>query len=262
MTQRRTTREERPREDLPLAPLHDFNAAALLTADERDLAAFMLMAALAFNDLKDLAAAEGALIASPAAGDDPEGKTPRRGEYAGQRVHVHRVLVGLLNEVMQLIADHTSLFPSRTFERCLKRMPVFAVRAWDALLDASQGYASGGKGDRKLRTALVTIRANVGFHYHQPKGLASGMAAFGASAGARAYVSLGRNAQASRFYFADAAAQTYFNSTLQGGLITLEDVMTYAGHVLDALRLLVGAYLQERKLVPTTPPRTRTRRGP
>lgn len=247
----RTSRASRPRADLPLAPLRQFDASAFLKTDELELAGFMLMAGLAFNDLKDLAYVEGTVLAASPSTEELSATTPERGEYAGRRVYVHRVLVGLLNEVMEFIAAHNDLQATPAFKRCLKRMPRFAVSAWEALVEASQGYTRGGKGDRKLRSALVSIRSNVSFHYYQPRGLLGGYHEFSKSAEASipAYVSLGQNAEASRFYFADAAAQAYLNSKLQAGSLGLEELIEYAGHVLDALRLLVEAYLRERRLI-------------
>lgn len=243
-------RVKRPLADLPLASPKAFKTAEYLAGGDDDLGAFMLMAALAFNDLKDLGQHEGMLLNEPAAKEDPNAKTATRGEHAGKRAFIHRRLAAQLNEVLELVAKHSKLAGSTAFARCVARMPDFAQQAWEAVAQAAETYRDSASGDRSLYKALVAIRSNLASHYYQPKSLLHGLRAFGQSAdGGLSYVSLGGNGEASRFYFADAAAQAAMMRTLGQASIPLEDLIDHAGHVMDALRMLVHAYLAERRLL-------------
>lgn len=242
-------RRPRPKADLPLAQLSEFRTEDYLTNDDSELAAFVLMAALAFNDLKDLAQFEGYVIEKAPVDPDPKAKTPERGEYGGRRIYALRMLAGLINEVLQLIKEHKVLIASDGFQSCFKRMPDFARESWEALVDAALD-SRRTKQVKDLQRALAAIRANLAFHYYQPRALLDGMKAFSEGPdGPSAYASLGRNGESSRFYFADAAAQASMNKTLGVRGIQLEDLVEYAGHIMDALRLLVEAYLVERRLL-------------
>lgn len=256
-------RSERPRMDLPLAPLQSFTAAEFFRADNQDLAEFMLMAALVFNDLIDVAKAEEAVLKTDPSGvptrtnpdreeqatHAPSVPTPELGQYAGRRVHIQRVMLALLNEAMELVAKHGHLFESEQFKSCVKRMPGFAREAWNAVVAAAQGHGPDQKADRTLRAVLAKVRANVAFHYYQPRGLGSGMSEFAADGIVKAYVSLGRNGESSRYYFADAAAQRFVDSALKASVLEYAFLVEQVVNVADAFRLLVEAYLRERRLL-------------
>jgi hypothetical protein len=128
----------------------------------------------------------------------------------------------------------------------LKKMPPKARAHWTDLVRVALNQS--GVSDKKFKTILTKIRANLSFHYYQPKQLVAGYRRHfyesGAQPGnAHAYASMGKNMERTRFYFADAA--------IQGSLELLQDskgflprLKTGSDAANHAIRFLLEEYLR------------------
>jgi hypothetical protein len=228
-----------------LDPLDHFDPGAL-SGGKKSADAFIIVLALAFNDMKDH------LWLLNETGEHPPGDLESPSEYLGQRnglrVHLFRQIYGAMNELMIAIADaaKNGILHDPTFVLAVDALQgTEAGREWAAIVDASVGV------ERKtsLSKFLDQVRNRASFHY-DPKSLWQGYETFFGSKTAalndKAYVSLGSDAAKTRFYFADAAVQF--------GLLRLDitgqsvdEANKYIWSVNIALRFLVESYLTHRQ---------------
>jgi hypothetical protein len=227
---------------IPFAP------EAFIADDDvpQDICDFVLALALVFNDLKDLILAHK-LIQTVYPGEGPP--TPVRGLHGGLHVHFIRLLAGVLNELAALIRDNKAVLSHPAFGALLKKISAPAKRLWENVLAAA--VSTQAKGDRFGRL-IFFARQKVGFHYDLKEiGRAYRLRFSGTKLGPP-YISTGRNMAATRYYFADAAAETYMMHKADAktgkeffslGWKVLPDV----GH---ALREIVTAFVTARGLRP------------
>ena len=174
--------------------------------------------------------------------------------------------LAILHEILQAIrvAFDEKILPDETIQRALDRSSRQAQRDWSTLVVAAC-ETQGQSQNELLRAYLVRIRNNIASHYYQPRQLLMGYQRhfFEMSPSIRnesAFASLGVSMAASRFYFADAAAQAA--QTLQDPEeALLLDADEHLNCVNAALRQLVENYLvlKERDLPPKV--RRRARQG-
>lgn len=111
-----------------------------------------------------------------------------------------------------------------------------------------------------LTKFLVKVRNNASFHYSE---VTRGESLFGAfqqyfhkvpktEVSSQLFASLGESPERSRFYFADAAAQSFIERAT--GERLPERAFELLKRVDHALRMLVGEYLKEKALAKTTGP--------
>jgi len=103
------------------------------------------------------------------------------------------------------------------------KIPQKAARMFDSLVMHSDGKTPEAK-------VLLLIRNNAAFHHYQPKELANGYRAWFKNAPTaehgHAYVSQGPHMDATRFYYADAAAlQVLQISTTRSGVNDFDATM-------------------------------------
>lgn len=208
----------------------------------QDVCDFILTLALVFNDFKDIMFASQ-LMQDVNPGDGPP--TAARGQYGGLHVHRMRLLAGILNELAKVVEKRKNVVASPVFAAVLKKVPSSARAMWDNVVAAS--LATGPTGDRFGRLVYFA-RHKVTFHY-DTKEIAKGYRLrFLEGALGPPYVSRGRNIAATRFYFADAAAEAYMmrvagattgKEFFEAGWKLLPEV----GH---ALREIVSAFVKFR----------------
>lgn len=216
--------------------------------EARDIDALMLMLSLAFNDLKIVAwILDLAMDAQKHYEDD---LSPELGQVGGMAVFAQRQMVGILHETLDLIRKNRPILESREFKSIKDKMPVGPRGSWDQIASVAQwkpGLSRKGI-PTDLRGWLHKVRNHAVFHYGQPKLLTDGYRRFffECEAGphnAAAYFSEGPNMEATRFFYADAAAQgalQFFNEN--AGLDILKNGQAFN----SALKHLITAYLEDR----------------
>jgi len=202
----------------------------------------ILSLALVFNDFRDLVASQE-LMQSIAPGDGPP--SAARGMFGGLHVHWLRVLAGVIHELTEIIAKHKAEIESESFRKLVAKLPMPARKMWSSVVAATT--SSGPRGDSFGRLLYYT-RMKVGFHY-DVKEIARGYRdRFFYPSSEPPYLSRGRNMAATRFYFADAAAEKYMMQ--KAGTVTGKEFFTLGWQLLPeighALRELVTTFITIR----------------
>lgn len=198
-----------------IAPLETFEALKLeaATKHEKELVGVILAFALYFNDLRDLVAAHRLLngVMPPR----PFEVSPEMGTHNALRNNLLRVLLGLLHELLELIRKNRGAFQTEDFRRVVEGLSNESRSAWISVRAAAE--AEEGSAEDPLGMALRRIRNNATFHY-APKDLYAGFEnGFLASPEDRVpFISRGEDLISSRFYFADAAAESVMHLRAAG----------------------------------------------
>lgn len=235
--------------DMELAPPRDFDPSILLyRPGESPLVSrakeFTLLLALAFNDFKSLAwAVEQLMRGKPA---DEETPDPYRGNWIGTVDFFDRLSSGLIWEVYGILRSYADVIASDLVRRAVGRLqPTFRGYWRRFVADANHPDSQA------VREYHGALRNGLAFHYRragQPL-----LAAYGVHFAkdpsspirGRAWVSAGRNAEESRFFFADAAAQSA-KMLLEGDFgIAHKERSATAQHLNVAIRFVVNELLVE-----------------
>jgi hypothetical protein len=196
-----------------LAELESFDPSAFVAEDKSVQACgdFVLALALAFNDLKDLLLGDSLLM-----GEVPKDRsTPSRefGAFGGSHLHVLRVLLGVLRELLFLVHAEQKTRESSCFQAIVKKLPRPGRNAWDKLVTASEANTSS---DADIRF-LVIAPNSVAYHY-ESKAIGRGFRRAFAEPSNEPFdeplLSRGSSISTTRFYFADRAAQSYLQHSL------------------------------------------------
>lgn len=187
-----------------LAKLEGFDTKALKGADKADqeVCNFILALALACNDMKDLLWAYSNLRAHTPGVIEI---SPQYGQLQGMIGHVIRLMYVMVYELARLIHENPAPQAHPEFKKALAHLNAKNRQHWEAL----QQFADGHPTTDELMKVLVVVRDSLGAHYYMPKMLARGYEKYFSKGGPgrdEGYVSRGMNLEATRFYFADAAA--------------------------------------------------------
>ena len=202
----------------------------------------ILALAVVFDDFKDLMMAQQ-LMQTVAPGDGPP--SAARGVFGGIHVHLFRMLAGLVNELAELIKKNSKTIDDPAFSRVVTRMPQQARKMWRSVLAAAE--STGPNGDNFGRF-IYFARNTIGFHY-DAKRIARGFSStFLKSARTPPYISRGANMAATRFYFADAAAEAALFDCADA--TTVKEFITAGWQILPqishSLRELITAFVAMR----------------
>lgn len=219
-----------------LATLETFDPEAF-ASDERDaidVADFMLALALAFNDFKDLLLGHWLLLGQEPV--DVTTPTPELGAFGGMHLHMYRLMLGFLHELLVLLKENLYVRSIPAFTKVEKQLSSKARNAWKKLVAAVEADKST---DNDVRFLLLA-RNKVAFHYDRKVIGRSFRRAFPAGGSANPYVSRGASVSSSRFYFADAAAQAYLREVfgrpdVEHYLLQRQDFFVSVGQALHAL---------------------------
>ena len=167
----------------------------------------LLALAFIFNDFKDLAIFDEWLQQQkPAEGE----LSNRSGHWHGLRGHIDRLLVGMLHEFLNLLIEQAAVISSGEFQQLVATTPEKTRRAWRELGLLSKKVDDESAHRTLLFNALRDVRNHTAFHYGATKQLAAGYSAHfdetTEASRARAYYCVGEDMEATRFYYADAAA--------------------------------------------------------
>lgn len=228
--------------DFDLAPLTDFPPEVFGTIGDDDVDAFVLSLAFAYNDLKDFEwVAEQLKKCKP----QRQEVSTHNGQWAGMTSFVNRHLLAHLHELLQAIetAHNNGLLEHAYFTKCVELLPRDAAESWASLVAVVRNQEAADP----FRKFLLIVRNNLVSHFYQPGLLLKAYRRFFFERepdqfNARAYASLGRNLEASRFYFADAAPVEYYKHMVDPSLF--DEAGRRVNEVNAALRFLVQAYLE------------------
>jgi len=192
-----------------LAPLEYFEPGAFRPdrGMRKEVCNFVLALAWVHGEIMDLFLAHKLL--SEVRPHEQDKDTPRWGHWGGMVLHLLRIQAAVIHEFLYLIQKNKGVLDDPGFHEVLDSVSHTARKHWQAIVSVAIGRPSR----TPLAKALVIIRNKVGFHYDAEKiGLA--YQAFVAKSSADPPVlSRGPTLGASRFYFADAAADYFLLST-------------------------------------------------
>ena len=202
----KTAPDDRTSQRFPLAPLIKLDPHLIVPPNGDDrFSMFMLALAVVFNDLKGVY-----LLAEFIAPLEPPVRevSGHAGQWRGLDLQVHRIRIGLIHELLQLIEEFKLEAMSEEINSLLQNAPRKTKSDWTDLVSIS--LKKGQPSERAFARRLVQIRNNVAFHYHQPKRLVAGYRDHFFNSPKNpsneyAYCSIGENMEETRFYFGDAA---------------------------------------------------------
>lgn len=192
-------------------------APSRLVGDKKDsMEDFFLVLAVIYNDLKGLIHLEKDFMDNHA---PPTSGTPSAylGEYNGMTTQLYKTMAGLVNEFFVFLREHEQLYKEPRFQLMFLKMDPSVRKEWEGILDAALERPNSKK-PGTLGYRLMRVRDGVAFHYYQSEKVLRGAfkdffhdntqtnADF-------AYYSFGENMQDTRFYYADAAVQSYLMKT-------------------------------------------------
>lgn len=233
-------------ESAQLAPLQTFDPNAFVGNNEvpQNICNFILALALVYNDCKN-GMSSNLLLAD----FRPVGK-PRTsrswGNYNGMKFHYIRLHVGLLHELFSLIEENRDVIQHSFFGSVIKLLPSPARGSWEDLVAASLGTGTSSPMGR----TLLMIRNKVAFHYDCKEIYRGYRRHFfrNDSSTEQAFVSRGNSMRRSRLYFADAAAEGYFQSQFDKTPVDqfMNSVIRITGDLNHAIMLIVDRFIQRR----------------
>lgn len=234
-----------------LAPLQSFDPKVFLDDDKptQNVCNFVLSLAVVYNDLKDLLWVHYHLGRSKPKKN--EKITRYLGEHAGLRLHASKLLFSILNELIQLLRENQTLLEDGLFKNCVSKLPREARDCWDGLVALS----TGNKVEHQtMKQIFRAIRNKVSFHYCDLNAINLGFRLqftdqIRPVENKTPYVSLGKNAMESRFYFADALIQAYVEHKI-GNESLVEFGIKFSKlteEVNFALRFLIEHFIYNRR---------------
>jgi hypothetical protein len=143
-------------------------------------------------------------------------------------------------------AEVEHAFEDPTFATALSRLDEVHPQNWNDL----RSLAANSPGDSSIRKYITLVRNNFGAHYYQPKALLKGYQGFFFEApnefNAAALASFGRKVEATRFYFADAAAQMG-QKLASNSDDRVAEIRACVLTMFNALRFVIESYLTVKK---------------
>jgi hypothetical protein len=233
------------RECAELAALDTFDPAAFIGDDKvpQSLCNFVLTLSLISNDLRDLYYAN--ILVGDCKPPGSPGKTRHWGYYAGLNLHVLRLIMSAVHELLNVIDQQRDDVDHDFFREVVKTLPSGVRQDWQEVVKVALGESSK---DKKLGKLLLRIRNNISFHY-DTKAVQAGFNNhfIVQRLDERAYVSRGNSMRGSRFYFADAVVEGLLSGLTGSHSV---DLATQFGKLLDgvsyALILIVCWFIQKR----------------
>jgi hypothetical protein len=166
----------------------------------QDLCSFILTLTLIYNDLKYLHISLGLIDGSQ------KDATLRRmlGEYAGFRLYLLRLNVGLIHELLEFIKSSEKLLNESFMLEIIKSMDSRSRRSWNDIVEA----AFNKETKNNSLNPFYMIRTKIVFHYDKDE-LMSGFKRGFIGVKEKPCISRGITMINSRFYFSDRAVEAY-----------------------------------------------------
>lgn len=136
-----------------------------LKGEEQEVAAFMLVLAATYNDIKGLTFLHDHFTRSyrkPRPGEVSE----HSGEYNGLQLQLLKILIAQLHEFFELLRKQTSVRDTNTFKQILMMLSKHDYMIWEDLCDIANDTNSAPKeqGTAFLKTLIAQVRNNASYH--------------------------------------------------------------------------------------------------
>ncbi len=236
-----------PCPDFDLAPMswvpRDF--LAKVPPSERKIVGSFFALSVAFNDVKGLLWIVEQLVKGKSI---TPGINAYDGQWAGMYGQVKRLIIACFYEVMEAIKTNRSALDQPNFQQVIAKLGISAKAHWDILmaLDAARKPMSSGI-EARVIGFVKKVRNSIAFHYYEPNNFLEGYDQWIAASGPgtdRAYVSLGRNAEETRFFVADAVVEQFFNKALKDCGLTEDQVFDHVKSVNNSLRFVLEEFIK------------------
>ncbi|OGY45317.1 MAG: hypothetical protein A2729_00575 [Candidatus Buchananbacteria bacterium RIFCSPHIGHO2_01_FULL_39_14] len=222
-------------------------------SNDRDVDRFFLIMALMFNDIKGLVFFDNWLheYREP----QKEEISGHAGEWHGIKLQRIKLLAAILSEFLNVLEEYKNIINTDPINRYEQQLSRQDKSIWDLFLEVTKIHPTKLSDERieVFKKMLIQIRANVTFHYYGAgKPLANGFRDhfYKKFVNQPAYYSAqGTNFYKTRYYYADAAIQSYLEScmTMAGEadkvLETITDLTVKASKVINGL---MEQYLKEK----------------
>lgn len=169
----------------------------------QELCDLIVALALIYNDLRDTYTAH--ILLNEVEPQQPARETAECGQFHGLRLHVMRLQVGLVDELLNVVRRRAPVLQEQTFRKVVSQLGKDAKLRWAAIVAVALGKKTGDETAKKL----AIIRNKIAFHYDTAeigRGFRESFLGKG-DHGRRPLLSRGGSVAKTRFYFADAAAQ-------------------------------------------------------
>lgn len=185
----------------------------LIGQENDDLDDFFLMLAIIYNDLKDLMHLHSDYTNSherPVETGTPSGYV---GDYNGTITYLQKSMAGFLNEFFEFVKKHENLYRQPQFMALVRKLDPTVQGEWNSIKEAALKPIDK-QDPQSLGYRLYRIRNELAHHYFSAiKSLRSSFRRFFSDESNPfaefAYYSFGTSMETSRFFYADAASQTY-----------------------------------------------------
>ncbi len=243
------------KKELPLAP--DFDLGPLLTlpndflksSDPKKRAANALILSLAcvFNDLKGILwfVEQHIKYRQP-----DEAATAYNGQMQALNIQIQRLIVGTIHELTEILRKSKIEMTHPDIQTAVKKLSKSHAASWAMMISITKNENRGTevKGP-SMANFLRIVRNTTAFHYDNDyimNGYEEWLKQASKNPNAAnkfAYVSLGKNAEETRFFFADAPTTLLFDSELSNRGFNTKELKKVISAVNQALRFVIEHYI-------------------
>ena len=228
-----------------LAPLESFDNKVFISDDreEQMVCSFVLTLSLIYNDLKNYMWAINQI-----------GKTKPKvkriaaynGQHSGFDFHLNRLFFAHIRALYDVIYRNQEVLKHPLFTKTINSLSKELQELWFSLVAiATDGKIEGL--DKTTKKVLEQIRHKVISHYDITE-IEKGYKEFFSKNPMRAYISYGNSMPKTRFYFADAAVDGYFNVILGAELKELiANINPFMDRVVLTLYNIVIKFIQSTR---------------
>lgn len=172
----------------------------------QELCDFMLTLSLFCNDIKDTMLFNSLTIESRP--NNVTNLTPEIGQFNGLIAYFQRYYVFKIKELAEILSQHQGVLLGNEFKKILMKLPSENRACWASIFDSLVADKKQSN-LTKFGKMLAFIRHKLTAHY-DTREISKGYRIFFEKNCNEPYASCGLNISQTRFYFADAAAQTYY----------------------------------------------------
>ncbi len=215
---------------------------------EDPVADFFVVLGLIYNDIKSLTF-HFVNVENTIRSFKPDEITAAKGEFAGMKSHLERLMVGTMRGLFEFIASSTAVLAGGEFKVIHERMNADQRRRWDAIVAVATGQDINEGDMSDFLRVLVMIRSNLAFHY-QSKVVRDGFTKYfyhnpvTRPENETCYYSRGDNMRDTRFFFSDAAGQMAIRAqALQK--MSYDEYAKRLGGVIDDANFAIMALMKE-----------------
>jgi hypothetical protein len=235
--------------DFDLGPLLKLPNDFLKATDpaKRSANALILSLGSVFNDLKGVLWLIDQQIKWRQPGNSA---TAYNGQMTGINVQLQRFAVGILHELIELMRRSEPELNHPDVVAAVSKLTKGRKKSWGVLMATVKNSKTGAAvASPSMANFLRMVRNSTTFHYDKSY-LMEGYEKWVIDAtkepndaNQNAFVSLGKNAEETRFYFSDVPVTTRFLAELTNRGFTVKDLKEFVMDVNQALRFVIAYYI-------------------